>query len=62
VLTKLGVHVIPDSFALGAAHHAFGAEGGLIDANAETSVRGIGTALTGTLDKLAGFGHARSAA
>jgi hypothetical protein len=62
VLTKLGVHMIPDSFALGAAHQAFGAEGGLRDANAETAVRGIGAALTVTLDKLAGFGHARSAA
>jgi len=62
VLTKLGVHVIPDSFALGAAHQAFGAEGGLRDANAETAVRGIGAALTGTLGKLAGFGRARSAA
>jgi len=35
VLTKLGVHVIPDSFALGAAHQAFSAEGGLRDAKAE---------------------------
>jgi chromate reductase len=62
VLTKLGVHVIPDSFALGAAHQAFGAEGDLRDTNAETAVRGIGAALTGTLDKFAGFGHAPSAA
>ena len=62
VLTKLGVHVIPDSFALGAAHQAFRAEGGLRDANAETAVRGIGAALTGTLEKLARFGRARSAA
>ncbi len=62
VLTKLGVHVIPDSFALGTAHQAFGAEGGLTDANAETAVRGIGAGLAGTLDKFAGFGPARSAA
>jgi chromate reductase len=62
VLTKLGVHVIPDSFALGAAHQAFGAEDGLRDSNAETAVRGIGAALAGTLDKFAGFGRARSAA
>jgi chromate reductase len=62
VLTKLGVHVIPDSFALGAAHQAFGAEGSLRDANAETAVRGIGAALARTLDKFAGFSRARSAA
>ena len=62
VLTKLGVHVIPDSFALGAAHQAFGAEGDLRDAIAETAVRAIGAALTGTLDKFAGLDHARSAA
>lgn len=55
VLTKLGVHVIPDSFALGAAHRAFGAEDGLRDSNAETAVRGIGAALAGTLDKFAGI-------
>ena len=51
VLTKLGVHVIPDPFAFGAAHQAFGAEGGLRDATAETAVRDIGAALTGTLDR-----------
>jgi chromate reductase, NAD(P)H dehydrogenase (quinone) len=53
VLTKLGVHVIPDSFALGAAHQAFDAEGCLKDANVEKAVRGVGTALSGTLDKFA---------
>src|SRR6202163_2837474 len=62
VLSKLGVHVIPESFALGAAHQAFGAEGDLRDAIAETAVRAIGAALTGTLDKFAGLDHARSAA
>ena len=62
VLTKLAVHVIPDSFALGAADQAFGAEDDLRDANAETAIRGIGAALTRTLEKFAGFGHARSAA
>jgi chromate reductase, NAD(P)H dehydrogenase (quinone) len=62
VLTKLGVHVIPESFALGAAHQAFGAEDGLRDANAEMAIRGIGAALTRTLEKFAGFRHARSAA
>src|SRR6202023_3072682 len=45
VLTKLGVHVIPDSFALGAAHQAFGAKGGLKDADVEKAVRGVGAAL-----------------
>jgi NAD(P)H-dependent FMN reductase len=58
VLTKLGVHVIPHSFALGAAHEAFDAEGGLRDANAEEAVRGVGAALTGMLDKLAGLDRA----
>lgn len=33
VLSKMGVLVIPDSFALGAVHQAFDAEGGLKDAN-----------------------------
>jgi hypothetical protein len=34
------------------------AEGGLRDANAEKAVRGVGAALTGMLDKLAGFDRA----
>jgi chromate reductase, NAD(P)H dehydrogenase (quinone) len=45
VLSKLGVHVIPESFALGAAHQAFDAEGGLKDANVERAVRGVGASL-----------------
>jgi chromate reductase, NAD(P)H dehydrogenase (quinone) len=45
VLNKLGVHVIPESFALGAAHQFFDAEGGLKDANVESAVRSVGTAL-----------------
>lgn len=45
VLGKLGVHVIPESFALGAAHQCFDAEGGLKDADVEKAVRGVGTAL-----------------
>ena len=45
VLGKLGVHVIPESFALGAAHQLFDAEGGLKDASIEKAVRGVGTAL-----------------
>jgi chromate reductase len=45
VLNKLGVHVIPESFALGAAHQFFDAEGGLKDANIESAVRSVGAAL-----------------
>jgi chromate reductase len=45
VLGKLGVHVIPESFALGAAHRLFDAEGGLKDVNVESAVRGVGAAL-----------------
>src|SRR3984893_11471057 len=39
VLGKLGVHVIPNSFALGAAHPCFDAEGGLKDADVEKARR-----------------------
>ena len=45
VLSKLSVHVIPESFALGAAQQFFDAEGGLKDANVETTVRDVGAAL-----------------
>jgi len=45
VLNKLGVHVIPESFALGAAHQFFDAEGSLEDANVESAVRRVGAAL-----------------
>jgi chromate reductase len=45
VLGKLGVHVIPNSFALGAAHPCFDAEGGLKDADVEKAVRGVGAVL-----------------
>jgi chromate reductase len=45
VLNKLGVHVIPQSFALGAAHQCFDAEGGLKDADVERGARGVGAAL-----------------
>jgi hypothetical protein len=44
VLNKIGVLVIPRSFALGAAHTAFDAQGRL-DANAEKMVREVGAAL-----------------
>src|SRR3984893_6992567 len=45
VLNKLGVDVIPESFALGAAHQSFDAEGGLKDANVERAARGVGASL-----------------
>jgi NAD(P)H-dependent FMN reductase len=45
VLNKLGVHVIPESFALGAAHQSFDAEGGLKDGTVESAVRRVGAAL-----------------
>jgi NAD(P)H-dependent FMN reductase len=40
-LNKLGVMVIPNSFALGTAHKAFNPHGRLTDANAEKMVRGV---------------------
>jgi NAD(P)H-dependent FMN reductase len=46
VLNKLGVHVIPESFALGAAHQFLDAEGGLTDADVEKAVRGVGAAVS----------------
>ena len=55
----MGVLVIPDSFALGAAHQAFDAEGGLKDANVEKAVRGIGAALTATVVNI---GHSTASA
>ena len=45
VLNKLGVHVVPESFALGAAHQCFDAGGDLKDADVERAVRGVGAAL-----------------
>jgi NAD(P)H-dependent FMN reductase len=44
-LNKIGVMVIPRSFALGAAHKAFDALGILVDSNAEKMVRDVGGAL-----------------
>ena len=52
VLNKLGVHVIPESFALGAAHQCFDAEGGLKDANVESAVRGVGAALAEMISRI----------
>src|SRR5258707_8241605 len=45
VLSKLGVHVIPESFALGSAHQFLDAEGGLTDTDVEKAVRGVGAAV-----------------
>jgi chromate reductase, NAD(P)H dehydrogenase (quinone) len=58
VLGKLGALVVPDSFALGAAHQAFDAQGRLRDANVEKAVRGVGAALAATTAKIATFDHA----
>ena len=55
VLSKLGVHVIPESFALGAAHQAFDAQGGLKDANVAKAVRAVGAALVTIAIKLASY-------
>ena len=51
VLAKLGVHVIPASFALGAAHQAFDAQRRLRDVNVEKAVRSVGAALVGVVSK-----------
>ena len=45
VLVKLGVHVNPVSFALGAAQHAFDAQGCLKDPHVDTIVRDVGASL-----------------
>jgi chromate reductase len=44
-LSKLGVLVVPNSFALSGAHQAFDEQGRLKDANAEKAVREVGAAL-----------------
>lgn len=49
VLGKVGV---PESFALGAAHQFFDAEGGWKDVNVERAVRGVGAALTAMATKI----------
>jgi len=53
VLDKLGVLVIPESFALSAAHQAFDDEGTLKDSNVERTVSGVGAALHRTAARLA---------
>jgi chromate reductase, NAD(P)H dehydrogenase (quinone) len=44
-LCKIGVMVIPSSFALSMAHKAFDERGRLMDSNAEKLVRGVGASL-----------------
>ena len=53
VLNKLGVLVIPNSFALGQAHQAFDEQRRLKDANVEAVVRSVGEALARTASNLA---------
>jgi hypothetical protein len=52
-LNKLGLLVIPNSFALGLAHQAFDEQRRLKDGNAEQNVRRIGAALARTAMALA---------
>lgn len=53
VLDKLGMIVIPDSFALSNAHDAFDAAGKMKDATAERMLHGVGAALYRTALRLA---------
>jgi chromate reductase, NAD(P)H dehydrogenase (quinone) len=52
-LNKLGLLVIPNSFALGLAHQAFDEPRRLKDGNADQNVRGVGAALVRTAIALA---------
>ena len=52
-LNKLGLLVIPNSFALGLAHQAFDEQRRLKDGNADQNVRGVGAALVRTAIALA---------
>ena len=52
-LNKLGLLVIPNSFALGLAHQAFDEQRHLKDGNADQNVRGVGAALVTTASSLA---------
>jgi chromate reductase, NAD(P)H dehydrogenase (quinone) len=47
-LSKLGVIIIPNSFALAAAHQGFDEHGQLKDSNVEKAVRAVGAALAKT--------------
>ncbi|HEV3106166.1 MAG TPA: NAD(P)H-dependent oxidoreductase [Trinickia sp.] len=61
VLDKLGMLVIPESFALSAAHLAFDEEGRLKDTAADAIVQGVGGALNRTASRLFGGGHLHGA-
>jgi NAD(P)H-dependent FMN reductase len=52
-LIKLGLLVIPNSFALGSAHQAFDELGRAKDGSVEQNVRGVGAALARTATALA---------
>src|SRR5258705_3638989 len=52
-LNKLGLLVIPNSFALGLAYQAFDEQRRLKDGNADQNVRGVGAALVTTASSLA---------
>jgi NAD(P)H-dependent FMN reductase len=52
-LNKLGVLVIPNSFALGLAHQAFDAQRRLKEASADNRVRGVGADLVQMANPLA---------
>ena len=52
-MNKLGLLVIPNSFALGLAHQAFDEPRRLMDGNADQNVRGVGAALVRTAIALA---------
>ena len=56
-LNKLGLLVIPNSFALGLAHQAFDEKWLLKDANTDQGVRGLGAALVTTTSTLAPQSH-----
>lgn len=62
VLHKLSVHVIPNTFAVGAAHQAFDAQGGLKDAEVARAVRGVGAALALAISRFAASASAGLAA
>jgi chromate reductase, NAD(P)H dehydrogenase (quinone) len=51
-LNKLGMLVIPSSFALGLAHQAFDEQRRLKDGNADQNVRAVGAALATTASSL----------
>jgi hypothetical protein len=52
VLEKLGMLVVPESFALSVAHEAFTENDGMKDANAEKLLLAVGGALARTASRL----------